>query len=233
MIPDDMAHELAGYLERLRWILWGYKTGGIRDWEYSPPKSEEEAPAPMAAQTVERLLQISSELTGCTRCRLHSGRTNLVFGEGSAESSLVFVGEGPGFDEDRQGRPFVGRAGKLLDKMILAIGFDREEVYICNVVKCRPPENRTPHPDETATCSPFLFRQIEAISPRVICALGVSAAQTLLGNSRPISQLRGKVQFWRGIPLICTYHPAYLLRSPSQKAAAWQDLKEVIKLLRT
>jgi DNA polymerase len=117
--------------------------------------------------------------------------------------------------------------------MILAIGFEREEVYICNVVKCRPPENRAPQPDETAACSPFLFRQIEAVSPRAICALGLSAVQTLLGRTRPISQLRGTVQFWRGIPLICTYHPAYLLRSPSQKAAAWQDLMEVIKLLRT
>jgi uracil-DNA glycosylase len=220
-------------LERLRWILWGYKTGGIRDWEYSASKPEEEVQTSRIAQPEEKLLRISDELTGCTRCRLHSGRTNLVFGEGSAKSGLVFVGEGPGFDEDRQGRPFVGRAGKLLDKMIFAIGFDRNEVYICNVVKCRPPENRTPQPDETAACSPFLFRQIEAVSPKVICALGLSASQALLGSTRPISQLRGKVQFWRGIPLICTYHPAYLLRSPSQKAAAWQDLKEVIKLLRT
>ena len=196
-----------------------------RDWEHRPPKSDEEVPAPVPAETVEKLSLISSELTGCTRCRLHSGRTNLVFGEGSAKSGLVFVGEGPGFDEDRQGRPFVGRAGKLLDKMILAIGFEREEVYICNIVKCRPPENRAPLPDEAAACSPFLFRQIEALSPKVICALGLSAAQTLLGSTRPISQLRGKVHLWRGIPLICTYHPAYLLRSPSQKAAAWQDLK--------
>ena len=232
LIAENTAHNLAGCLERLRWIFWGYKTGGIRDWQYSATKPEEEVRTPMAAQTAEKLLRISGELTGCTRCRLHSGRTNLVFGEGSAKSGLVFVGEGPGFDEDRQGRPFVGRAGKLLDKMILAIGFDRNEVYICNVVKCRPPENRTPQPDETAACSPFLFRQIEALSPKVICALGLSAAQALLGSTRPISQLRGKVQFWRGIPLICTYHPAYLLRSPSQKAAAWQDLKEVIKLLR-
>ncbi len=220
-------------MERLRWIFWGYKTGGIRDWEYSASKPEEEVQMSRIAQPEEKLLRISDELTGCTRCRLHSGRTNLVFGEGSAKSGLVFVGEGPGFDEDRQGRPFVGRAGKLLDKMILAIGFDRNEVYICNVVKCRPPENRTPQPDETAACSPFLSRQIEAVSPKVICALGLSASQALLGSTRPISQLRGKVQFWRGIPLICTYHPAYLLRSPSQKAAAWQDLKEVIKLLRT
>ncbi len=233
MIPDNTAHELADCLERLRWIFWGYKAGGIRDWTIQPPKSRGRGPAGAdGCQTVEKLSRINSELTGCTRCRLHSGRTNLVFGEGSAKSGLVFVGEGPGFDEDRQGRPFVGRAGKLLDKMILAIGFEREEVYICNVVKCRPPENRTPQPDEAAACSPFLFRQIEALGPKVICALGVSAAQTLLGSTRPISQLRGKVQFWRGIPLICTYHPAYLLRSPSQKAAAWQDLKEVIKLLR-
>ena len=141
MIPDNTAHKLAGCLERLRWIFWGYKTGGILDWEYNPPKSDEQVRAPAAAETVEKLLRISSELTGCTRCRLHCGRTNLVFGEGSAKSGLVFVGEGPGFDEDRQGRPFVGRAGKLLDKMILAIGFEREEVYICNVVKFARREN--------------------------------------------------------------------------------------------
>jgi len=198
-----------------------------------PGKSRDEAEQAEASQTEEELSRISSELSGCTRCRLHSGRNKLVFGEGSAESGLVFVGEGPGFDEDRQGRPFVGRAGKLLDKMIFAIGLERRQVYICNVVKCRPPDNRAPLPDEAAECSPFLFRQIEALNPKVICALGMSAAQNLLGNSRPISQLRGKIQHWRGTPLICTYHPAYLLRSPSQKAAAWQDLKQVIKLLVT
>ncbi len=126
--------------------------------EFSPQSS-------VVSSVLSDLSRISSELTGCTRCRLHSGRTNLVFGEGSAESRLVFIGEGPGFEEDRQGRPFVGRAGKLLDKMILAIGFAREDVYICNIVKCRPPENRTPLPDEAAVCSPFLFRQIQALSP--------------------------------------------------------------------
>jgi uracil-DNA glycosylase len=233
LIPDNTEHILADCLERLWWTLWGCKAGGIRDWEHGAAESEKQAQAPAVVETMEKLSRISSELNECTRCRLHSGRTNLVFGEGSAKSGLVFVGEGPGFDEDRQGRPFVGRAGKLLDKMILAIGFEREEVYICNVVKCRPPNNRTPQPDETAACSPFLLRQIKALSPKAVCALGVSAAQTLLGSTRPISQLRGKVQFMRGIPLICTYHPAYLLRSPSQKAAAWQDLREVIKLLRT
>ncbi|SPF41184.1 Phage SPO1 DNA polymerase-related protein [Syntrophobacter sp. SbD1] len=252
MTSYDTSNELAACLERLRWVLWGYRAAGISDLpasrrgldarlqnrraqkEESPSSvlSPESSPqSSVLSSVLSDLSRISSELTGCTRCRLHSGRTNLVFGEGSAESRLVFIGEGPGFEEDRQGRPFVGRAGKLLDKMILAIGFAREDVYICNIVKCRPPENRTPLPDEAAVCSPFLFRQIQALSPKVICALGLSAAQTLLGSTRPISQLRGKVQLWRGIPLICTYHPAYLLRSPSQKAAAWQDLKEVIKLL--
>ncbi len=257
MIAENTANEFAECLERLRWTFWGYKAAGIQDWKYSSRKSGENKqtqaaaeaagrsgksePVPVrpgdsvqpeeASEAMEKLSRISSELAGCKRCRLHSGRNNLVFGEGTAGSGLVFVGEGPGFDEDRQGRPFVGRAGKLLDKMILAIGFEREEVYICNVVKCRPPENRAPLPDETALCSPFLFRQIEALAPKVICALGVSAAQTLLGTTRAISHLRGRIHFWRGIPLICTYHPAYLLRSPSQKAAAWQDLKEVIKIM--
>ncbi len=233
MIPESTSHELADCIEQLRWIFSGYRAAGLREWKYTPRKAQEEIPSQMEAQTEEKLSQINNDLAGCARCRLHSGRTNLVFGEGSAKSGIVFVGEGPGSDEDRQGRPFVGRAGKLLDKMIQAIGFERGEVYICNVVKCRPPQNRTPEEDEVAACSPFLFRQVEALDPVVICALGLSAARALLGNSRPVSQLRGKVQFWRGIPLVCTYHPAYLLRSPSQKAAAWQDLKEVIKLLQT
>ena len=231
LIQDKTRRELAQCLERLRLIFGGYKAAGLRDWTYRRQTSRDEVQPAAACQTVEQLTRISNELTGCTRCGLHRGRTNLVFGEGSAESGLVFVGEGPGFEEDRQGRPFVGRAGRLLDKMIFAIGFKRQEVYICNVVKCRPPENRTPEQDEAAACSPFLFRQIETLGPKVICALGLSASQTLLGNTRPMSQLRGKVHLWRGINLICTYHPAYLLRSPSQKAAAWQDLKEVLRLL--
>jgi len=186
----------------------------------------------LETQLVEAALdEVGRELSGCTRCRLHSARKSLVFGEGSAESGIVFVGEGPGFEEDQQGRPFVGRAGKLLDKMIQAMGYSRTDVYICNVVKCRPPENRTPQPDEIESCSPFLIKQISALNPKVICALGASAAQSLLGSGKPISQLRGKIHLWRGIPLICTYHPAYLLRNPVQKAAAWQDLKAVLKIL--
>jgi DNA polymerase len=154
-----------------------------------------------------------------------------VFGEGSPQAELVFVGEGPGFDEDRLGRPFVGRAGKLLDKMIQAIQLKREEVYICNVVKCRPPNNRTPNADEIEICSPFLFRQLEVLHPRVICALGLSAAQTLLGSKPSMGGVRGKLMKWRGIPLICTYHPAYLLRNPAQKSATWQDLIQVRRIL--
>jgi DNA polymerase len=194
------------------------------------------APAEVAVPSPERdaekmLTAIREELGDCRRCRLCSDRNHLVFGEGSPKAPLVFVGEGPGFDEDRQGRPFVGRAGKLLDKMILALGFDRGDVYICNVVKCRPPKNRTPDPEEIKLCSPFLLQQLEAIHPRAICALGACAAQTLLQTSQPISALRRKIHSWRGIPLAATYHPAYLLRTPSQKAAAWQDLLAIRQLL--
>ncbi len=219
----------------------GREAGGepSRDEEQSFPAEPAEMVLAKETQVAEtgidladKLSRISEELKGCTRCRLSKGRTNLVFGEGSERSRLVFVGEGPGFEEDRQGRPFVGRAGQLLDKMIFAIGLERADVYICNVVKCRPPENRTPQPDEAAACSPFLFRQIEALSPKVICALGLSASQALLQTTRSISELRGKEQRFRGIPLVCTYHPAYLLRSPSRKASAWQDLKEVMRLLK-
>ncbi len=242
MIRSDTGIELADCFEQLRWYLWGCRAGGIRGFEHcaAPKPVEETHNEEKQEQTqpagsfdpMEKLSQISEELNGCTRCGLHSGRTNLVFGEGSPQSGLLFVGEGPGADEDRLGRPFVGRAGKLLDKMIFAIGLERSQVYICNVVKCRPPENRTPLPDEAAACSPFLIRQIEALGPRVICALGLSAAQALLGTSRQLSQLRGAGRFWRGIPLVCTYHPAYLLRTPTRKASAWEDLKEVRKLLR-
>ena len=233
-------HDLADWFEQLRWYLWGCREGGISGWEplpapplevTAPVDALEKNPPAAASDAMEILSRISDELNGCTRCRLHSGRTNLVFGEGSTQSGLIFVGEGPGSDEDRQGRPFVGRAGKLLDKMIFAIGLDRSQVYICNVVKCRPPENRTPQSDEAAACSPFLFRQLEALSPKVICTLGLSAAQALLATTEPLARLRGKVRFWRGIPLVCTYHPAYLLRSPTQKAATWRDLKEILKLL--
>ncbi|NTU47912.1 MAG: uracil-DNA glycosylase [Syntrophobacteraceae bacterium] len=174
---------------------------------------------------------IRQELGDCRRCRLHEGRNHIVFGEGAPGARLVFVGEGPGFEEDQQGRPFVGKAGKLLDRMIRAIGFQREEVYICNVVKCRPPSNRTPQPDEIDVCSPFLLQQLHAINPTVICALGSCAVQTLLATTSSVSRLRARVHHWRGIPVICTFHPAYLLRNPSQKEATWRDLLEVHRIV--
>lgn len=199
----------------------------------SPVRPEAPTGEPLPQASGELLGAIRDDLGDCRRCRLHTGRTHLVFGDGSPTARLVFVGEGPGFDEDRQGLPFVGRAGRLLDKMIAALGMERKAVYICNAVKCRPPENRTPVADEIEACSPFLFRQLEAIRPDVICALGLTAAQTLLGAGIPMNRLRGRTLTWRDIPVVCTYHPAYLLRSPAQKAAAWQDLLAVERLLRS
>ncbi|HYL46924.1 MAG TPA: uracil-DNA glycosylase [Candidatus Limnocylindrales bacterium] len=178
--------------------------------------------------TLERTRQ---DLGECTRCRLHKARTNIVFGVGNAKAQLVFVGEGPGHDEDVQGEPFVGRAGKLLTQMIEAMGLRREDVYICNVVKCRPPENRLPEKDEIATCSPFMIRQLSAIQPKVICCLGACAAQTLLATNQGISRFRGEWFDFRGAKLIATYHPAYLLRNPNAKGEVWKDLQKVMAVL--
>ena len=164
-------------------------------------------------------------------CPLESVRTKLVFGAGNATADLMFVGEAPGADEDEQGIPFVGRAGQLLTKMIAAMGFDREQVYIANVIKCRPPQNRPPEPDEISSCEPFLFRQIDAVQPKVIVALGSFAAKTLLRTEQSISRLRGSVYEFRGVKLVPTFHPSYLLRSPDKKREAWEDLKTARALL--
>jgi len=179
----------------------------------------------------DTLLKIHTDLGDCTRCKLHRGRTKLVFGDGNPKAELVFVGEGPGRDEDAQGLPFVGRAGKLLTQMIEAMGLQRQDVYICNVVKCRPPDNRTPEKDEVETCSPFLLRQLDAISPKVIVCLGSVAAQTLLETNRGISHFRGQWLEFRGRKLMATYHPAYLLRNPSAKGEVWKDLQKVMAVL--
>jgi DNA polymerase len=179
----------------------------------------------------DTLLKIQDDLGDCTRCKLHRGRTKLVFGDGNPKAELVFVGEGPGRDEDAQGLPFVGRAGKLLTQMIEAMGLQRQDVYICNVVKCRPPENRTPEKDEVSTCSPFLLRQLDAIAPKVIVCLGSVAAQTLLETNRGISHFRGEWLDFRGRKLMATYHPAYLLRNPSAKGEVWKDLQKVMAVL--
>jgi DNA polymerase len=179
----------------------------------------------------DSLPKILADIGDCTRCKLHRGRTKLVFGDGNPKADLVFVGEGPGRDEDAQGLPFVGRAGKLLTQMIEAMGLQRKDVYICNVVKCRPPENRTPEKDEVETCSPFLLRQLDAIAPKVIVCLGSVAAQTLLQTNRGISHFRGEWRDFRGRKLLATYHPAYLLRNPSAKGEVWKDLQKVMAVL--
>jgi uracil-DNA glycosylase family 4 len=180
----------------------------------------------------EKKLQDLRELIGdCTRCRLHQGRTNLVFGIGNPKAELMFIGEGPGRDEDLQGEPFVGRAGQLLTRIIEAMGYKREQVYIANIVKCRPPNNRAPAPDEAATCIPFLHNQVEIIGPKVIVCLGSIAVQFLLQTDQKISRIRGTWQEWNGIPVMPTYHPAFLLRNPNMKKPVWEDMQAVMKRL--
>jgi len=185
------------------------------------------------AELAGTLKVIREELGDCTRCKLHAGRTNLVFGVGNPKADLMFVGEAPGRDEDLKGEPFVGRAGQLLTKIIEAIDLTRDDVYIANVIKCRPPQNRNPEADEVETCEPFLFSQIDAIQPRVIVALGAFAVRTLLRDEKtPISKLRGQQYSYRGTTLIPTFHPAYLLRSPDKKRYVWEDMKQVRAILR-
>lgn len=175
---------------------------------------------------------VREELGDCQRCKLSRGRKTLVYGVGNPDAALVFVGEGPGADEDEQGEPFVGKAGQLLTRMIEAMGYARDDVYICNVVKCRPPGNRNPEPDEIAACEPFLKKQLGAIRPQVIVALGKFAAQCLLRDETPITRLRGTFRVYEGIQLMPTFHPAYLLRDPSKKKEAWEDLKAVLAALK-
>ena len=180
---------------------------------------------------VEALKAIREDIGDCTRCALHRRRTHIVFGVGNVNADIMFVGEGPGADEDLQGEPFVGRAGQLLNNMISAMGLRREAVYIANVVKCRPPQNRTPEKEECDTCSPFLFRQIEVVKPRMIIALGAVAAKNLLTINDTMTNLRGRIYDYRGTKLVVTYHPAYLLRDPRQKKEAWKDLQMVMQYL--
>jgi DNA polymerase len=200
-----------------------------------PPSDPRTASAviQIARSSGEALAAIKIEIgPDCPRCKLATlGRTQVVFGVGNPDADLMFVGEAPGGDEDLQGIPFVGRAGQLLTKMILAINLERDQVYIANVIKCRPPGNRNPEPDEIAACEPFLFRQIDAVRPKVIVALGAFAARTLLRTDESISRLRGRVYDFRGARLIPTFHPSFLLRSPERKRDAWEDLKRARALL--
>ncbi|NMC68937.1 MAG: uracil-DNA glycosylase [Myxococcales bacterium] len=179
----------------------------------------------------EALAELDRQVRACTKCRLHEGRTNTVFGTGHPCARVCFVGEGPGAEEDKRGEPFVGRAGQLLDRIVAAMKLRRSDVYICNTVKCRPPENRTPYPDEIEACGPYLRGQLETVAPQVIVALGRPAANTLLGVNTAVGELRGRFHFHRDIPVRVTYHPAYLLRNPDAKKQTWEDVQHVMRFL--
>ncbi len=233
-----------------------YKSLGV-EWVKAPPaKPAKRAALPVAApksapkaavpetktfstmreslpSSKESLEEIRGDLGDCRRCKLAGGRTNIVFGFGNPKAELMFVGEAPGADEDEQGLPFVGRAGQLLTKIIEAIEMSRQDVYICNILKCRPPGNRNPETDEIASCEPFLFRQIASVKPKVICALGTFSSQTLLRTTEPISKLRGRLLDYRGIKLMATFHPAYLLRNPNEKRKVWEDVQTIRDYLRS
>ncbi|MEJ5301491.1 MAG: uracil-DNA glycosylase [Thermodesulforhabdaceae bacterium] len=220
--------------EMARWLLMICKSWeffGVDTIPKEPILTKEATFSNDPKEKQDKLRKLEKSLEGCTRCRLSEGRNTIVFGDGNPNAQLVFVGEGPGHEEDIQGLPFVGQAGRLLTKMIHAIGLTRKEVYICNVVKCRPPQNRTPLADEIAICSPFLFRQLEIINPKVICALGACAVETLLRTKQPMNRLRGKIFNWQGIPVIPTFHPAYLLRNALEKRKAWEDFSTLRKFL--
>lgn len=202
--------------------------------ELSPPAVQETLLTEAADDPLAHvsLAELETVTKACTKCRLHAGRTHVVFGVGNPQAELMFVGEAPGRDEDLQGEPFVGRAGQLLTRIIEAIGLKRNDVYIANVIKCRPPNNRNPQDDEIARCEPYLLRQIELVQPRIIVALGTFAAQTLLKTTQPISQLRGRFHTYHGVKLMPTFHPAFLLRNPERKRAVWEDMQAVQRELR-
>jgi DNA polymerase len=222
MTTQSQAEELSNLLQQTReHIRYFSGTGRHRN------QSRNAKPPTSAVQTGESLPQIWAELKDCTRCTLHEGRTHVVNTEGNSRARLMFVGEAPGADEDAQARPFVGRAGQLLTKIIEAIGLKREDVLIGNVNRCRPPGNRAPMPDEAATCKPFLLREIAAVKPEVIVVLGNTAMKNLLDTKIGITRLRGEFQDFNGIKVMPTFHPAYLLRDPSKKRETWEDLKRV------
>jgi uracil-DNA glycosylase family 4 len=216
---NEVISDLKSYLEYLKGM-------GIVSLPTSEIKVGE--PNPSRVMTME---EVRRELGDCKRCKLHRTRQTIVFGEGNERATLMFIGEGPGYDEDVQGRPFVGKAGQLLTKIIESISLPREEVYIANIIKCRPPQNRNPEPDEIQSCTPFLMKQIRVIRPGIICALGTFSAQTLLKTDIKISALRGKFFDLEGIKVIPTYHPAFLLRNPDRKREVWEDMKKIAEWL--
>lgn len=233
LIHSACANAVAALQDLQRW--------GVEDLHFDPNAAAalplcsnlDPVVAATTACRAETLEEIRTDLGDCQRCSLGRTRTNIVFGSGNPKASLVFVGEGPGGREDEQGEPFVGEAGLLLNRILFAMGLEREDVYICNVIKCRPPQNRNPEADEIAACEPFLKRQLDAINPDVLVALGKFAAQTLLEDKTPISKMRGEWRSYNGIDLMPTFHPAYLLRNPAHKRELWQDMKQVMQRLRS
>ncbi len=229
---DRLRAQLAGHLDRLRQEgVWGLSIPEAGETEALQPVETPAAQAPEAetvrAIEAETLEPVEAEALSCVACRLHETRTKVVFGVGNPDARLMFIGEGPGRDEDLQGEPFVGRAGQLLTKIIQAMGYQREDVYIANAVKCRPPQNRDPQADEVAACRHFLMRQVALVEPEIIVLLGRSAVGAVLGLSAPLSRLRGTFRDWNGAQVMCTYHPAYLLRTPSAKGLVWEDMQLV------
>ena len=226
----DLKPQIIKSIDALNYTLRRFSRNGHRGFDCRPESLAKLAQWGRVPQAhVESLAEIRLDLGDCKRCRLSRSRQNIVFGSGSATARLVFIGEGPGFEEDQQAEPFVGPAGQLLTKIIEAINLTRKQVYISNIVKCRPPQNRNPRPDEIKTCVSFLERQIDTIRPTFICALGSIAAQTLLNSSEPISKLRGHFFDYHGIKLLPTYHPAYLLRNSDKKREVWEDMQMLMK----
>lgn len=230
-MPEQLLNDIRATLASARSQLEYMSDLGMKELQRGPVDKGMPNPGPdcPAGETLE---SIRAELGDCQRCGLAASRTQLVYGVGNTNARLVLVGEAPGREEDQKGEPFVGEAGRLLDRILQAMGMKREEVYICNVLKCRPPNNRDPLPEEVATCEAFLARQIAAIKPQVIIGLGRFAVHSLLKSNVPISRLRGEWQSYQGIPLMPTYHPAYLLRNPEGKRDVWEDMKEVMRRLR-
>ncbi len=235
-MSDKLYHECHEVISQGKAILedlqqWGFET--VNKNAIEVPVFDVSGPLKKSAPPVlpETLLGLERSLAGCHRCSLAEQRKNIVFGAGNPQARLLLVGEAPGHEEDVRGEPFVGEAGKLLDKILLAMNLSREEVYICNVLKCRPPENRDPQDDEIAACEPFLQQQLELIKPEVIVTLGRFAAHALLKTATPISKLRGQWHEYEGLPLMPTFHPAYLLRNPTGKRPVWEDMKQVMQRL--
>lgn len=235
-MADDRLWIAEQIRERLRFYRSITGVGLVKRTEEESPRpaaapASTEAAAGFARHERETLEAIRQDLGECMRCALHAGRTHIVFGVGDPSADLMFIGEGPGSEEDRQGLPFVGPAGQLLTKIIHAIDLTREEVYIANVVKCRPPRNRDPEPEEVEACRPFLERQVDAVRPKVVCALGRVAALNLLRTDEGITRIRGRIYPFRGAKLVPTYHPAFLLRNPAKKRECWEDMKLIRRLL--